>query len=829
MTRADAKQSGHRPLVLITGAAGNLGRSIAQALADGYDVVGFDRDSDREARIFAADLSSTDSLEHAVRALREEHGSRLASVIHLAAYFDFSGEPNPLYNSVNVEGTRRLLAALRKMTVDQLVYSSTMLVHEPTRAGELIDETRPIGPRWEYPKSKAAAEEAIRAEHGDVPYVLLRLAGVYDERSTVPTMAQQIAAVYERDLQSYLFSGDRLAGQAVLHREDMLAAFRLAVDRRAALPPECALLIGEPETIGYGALQDELGYLIHGVDDWPTLRLPKPLAKAGVRALHALEPAIPNALDEGEPTFVKPFMIAMADDHYALDIRRACELLGWTPRHRLKDTLPAIVADLRRDPADWYARQNLKPPAWIAEAQELGKDSGDLAERAAGLVKRELRTCRWAHFANVALGTWVLTQPALVGVTEPGLRLAEHLLGAGVIVSACLSLSWRVQSARWACACLGALLMAAPFLFATGNGAAYLSDTLVGALIFALAAGVKPDVGPSPLARLTGPEIPPGWTYNPSRWTQRLPIIGLALIGLYVSRYLAAYQLEHVPAVWDPFFSGSSGDPRNGTEEIITSSISQAWPVSDAAVGAYTYMLEILTGIVGSSRRWRTMPWLVVLFGLMIAPLGIVSIMFIIIQPVLIGTWSTLALFAAVAVLLQIPYSLDELLASVQFVRRRVRAGQNGLRVFLFGDTDDGRETAGATLEFDRSAGAVLKDAIFDGVSLPWNLVVAALLGVFLMFTRITLGADGSLANAHHLIGALTLTVVSIAAAEVARPARFLNVPLGGALFVIPFAYGADAGTTVVTIACGAAIVGLSLRAGTIKGRYGTWSRWASI
>ena len=46
-------------------------------------------------------------------------------------------------------------------------------------------------------------------------------------------------------------------------------------------------------------------------------------------------------------------------------------------------------------------------------------------------------------------------------------------------------------------------------------------------------------------------------------------------------------------------------------------------------------------------RRWRTMPWLEVLFGLMIAPLGITSIFFIVIQPIVIGTWSTIALITA--------------------------------------------------------------------------------------------------------------------------------------------------------------------------------------
>lgn len=41
--------------------------------------------------------------------LRDAFGSHIASVIHLVACFDFTGADNPLYQSVNVEGTRRLL------------------------------------------------------------------------------------------------------------------------------------------------------------------------------------------------------------------------------------------------------------------------------------------------------------------------------------------------------------------------------------------------------------------------------------------------------------------------------------------------------------------------------------------------------------------------------------------------------------------------------------------------------------------------------------------------------------------------------------------------
>jgi nucleoside-diphosphate-sugar epimerase len=801
---------------------------VAEALRDDYRVVGMDRDRGQtDLPLLRVDLTSDDAVERAFRELRDRYGNRIASVIHLIAYFDFSGEQSPLYRTVNVDGTRRLLRALESFEVEQFVYASTILVHAPCAPGERIDERQPIEPRWAYPQSKAAAEAVIREEHGKIPYVILRLAGVYDTESTVPTMAQQMARIYERDLQSHLYSGNTLVGQSMLHRDDLLDALRRAVDLRAKLPREAEVLIGEPDAIGYDALQDGLGRLFHGDDDWLTLRVPKAVAAAGAWAQQKLEPVVPDAIDEGEEPFIKPFMVRLADDHYALDIRRARELLGWEPRHRLIDELPAMVRAVKADPAAWYARHKIDPPDWIETAAALGHDTGDLAARHAALLKRELRANRWAHLANIVLGTWLMTQPALLAVPEPPLRAAELALGVGVVVFATLALSWRWQWARWVCAALGALVMAAPFLFSTASAAAYLSDTLVGAMIFGLAVCTKPDIGPSPLAALTGPEIPVGWSYNPSAWTQRIPIVALAVVGLYVSRYLAAYQLGHVDHVFEPFFAGSPNDPKNGTEEIITSWVSEAWPVSDAAVGGYTYALEILTGILGSRARWRTMPWLVVLFGLMIAPLGVVSIFFIVIQPILLGTWSTLALLAAAAMLVQIPYSLDELLASVQFVRRRARAGSRWLTVALRGDTDETepRPVARAADELDAPLPAVIGNALGGGVSLPWNLALAAAIAVALLFTRLFLAAEPPLANAHHLIGALVLTVISIAAADVARPVRYLNIVLGAALAGVPLIYDSDAANTAFTVVAGIAIAALSVRRGAIRNRYGAWNR----
>lgn len=817
------ENSDEKPIVLITGATGNLGRSLAETLRQDYRIVGIDlKARDVGFPVLEADFSSDGSIAQCMALFRERYGNQIASVLHLVAYFDFTGEDNPLYSSVNVEGTRRLLHALQDFEVEQFVYASTMLVHAPCRPGERITEEQPIDPRWAYPRSKAEAEAVIKAEHRAIPYVLLRMAGVYDEQSTVPTMAQQMARIYERDLESYFYSGSTLVGQSMLHRDDMLDAFRRTVDRRKDLPPDTELLIGEPDAIGYDALQDELGYLMHGEKDWPTLRLPKAVAAAGAWAQDKLEPVIPDMIDQGEKPFIKPFMVAMADDHYALDVTRARRLLGWEPAHRVKDELPKMVATLKADPVGWYKANKISPSEELQAVADTGEQPHTLVARHRDCIRLQHGQNRWPHFANIGLGAWLLTQPWTIAVQEPGLAWAEILLGAALILFASIAVSWRAQWARWVCAAIGALIMAAPFLFWTTSAAAYLSDTLTGMLVFAFAVCTRPEPGPSAAAALTGPDLPAGWTYNPSEWSQRLPIVALAVVGLIISRHLAAYQLGHNPGAWDPVFDGAAADPRNGTEEIITSWVSEAWPVSDAAVGAYTYALEILTGIVGSRQRWRTMPWLVLIFGLMIAPLGITSIFFIIIQPILLGTWSLPALVAAAVMLIQIPYSLDELLATVQFLRRRVRAGRNWLYVLLFGDTDEG-EAGKPADEFARSPVTVARDMLTGGVSLPWTLALTAVIGLWLLFTRVTLGNSGGMADADHLIGALILTVVSVASAEVARSVRFLNVPLGAALCITPLVYDAETLSTIVSILCGVAVIGLSIPKGPILNRYGTW------
>ncbi|HEX5172020.1 MAG TPA: vitamin K epoxide reductase family protein [Cyclobacteriaceae bacterium] len=158
-------------------------------------------------------------------------------------------------------------------------------------------------------------------------------------------------------------------------------------------------------------------------------------------------------------------------------------------------------------------------------------------------------------------------------------------------------------------------------------------------------------------------EIPPGWDYNPASWSQRIPIVLLAVLGLCIASYLAFYQLEWFDNVWEPFFG-------NGSEKILNSHISSILPVPDAALGALGYFVDALAGVVGGKQRWHKMPWIVIIFGVAVGPLGLVSLLLVIAQPVMLNAWCTLCLISAAISVVMIGPAMDEVLASLQYMKR---------------------------------------------------------------------------------------------------------------------------------------------------------------
>ncbi len=163
---------------------------------------------------------------------------------------------------------------------------------------------------------------------------------------------------------------------------------------------------------------------------------------------------------------------------------------------------------------------------------------------------------------------------------------------------------------------------------------------------------------------------------NPSTWSQRLPIAGAALVGFGIATYLSLFQFDLVANVWDPFFGSAQ------SEKILSSKVSHVLPIPDAALGAIGYLVDAVAGVIGGRDRWRSMPWIVIVFGIAVGPLGFISVMLVVFQPVLFDAFCTLCIASAIISVAMIGPAMDESLASLQHLKRMKAQGHSLWRAF---------------------------------------------------------------------------------------------------------------------------------------------------
>lgn len=345
------------------------------------------------------------------------------------------------------------------------------------------------------------------------------------------------------------------------------------------------------------------------------------------------------------------------------------------------------------------------------------------------------RKVSWAYYGIIVLGLWLIANPPTFGYTVPEMIWSDILTGFALIFFSYFALKPYKLWAQWALVFLGVWLLIAPMVFWSKEEAGLLSNYLIGTLVVCFAIVIPSQPGIKLFAQ-PGPNVPPGWTYNPSSWNQRVPVLFFAWVGFFVARYMGAFQFEFINTVWDPFF----GD---GTRKVLTSKVSESFPVSDAMLGAFSYIMDILFAYAGGTHRWRTMPWVVLIFGFLIVPLGVVSITLVILQPVSVGYWCSLCLTSAFISLIMIPFTVDEVLATTQLMLyEKKERNRSYWTTFWFGGTMEG----GSVEEVSNPATLLektLREAAGDFKSLPWNLLLIIPVGAWIMAAPAVLGYGG--------------------------------------------------------------------------------------
>jgi UDP-glucose 4-epimerase len=167
-----------RPIVLVTGSSGLVGRNLVPVLARGGWVVrqALRTPSGSDDEVLIDSIGPTTDWRSALDGVE--------AVVHLAARVHHPSEEQAaeLYRSVNTEGTLQLARCAAMAGVQQFIFVSTVLVHGRSNDGRPpFCETDTLTPRGVYGISKAAAEAGLEAlaQDSDISVTVIRSPLVY--------------------------------------------------------------------------------------------------------------------------------------------------------------------------------------------------------------------------------------------------------------------------------------------------------------------------------------------------------------------------------------------------------------------------------------------------------------------------------------------------------------------------------------------------------------------------------------------------------------------------------------------------------------------------
>ncbi|UFS98118.1 NAD-dependent epimerase/dehydratase family protein [Nocardia huaxiensis] len=214
--------------VLVTGAAGYLGRAVVSALAAEHEPIALVHRPSAPiagaAEIHVADLLDPAALRRAMTGVQ--------AVCHLAGLGNARESlADPLaYFRVNTAGTTALLEAMAAERVEHLVFASTAAIYA-TATHKPLDESAPDAPAHPYASSKLAAEWAAEAQArtGALAATILRLMNVTGGHDPNPTRLIPRTLAAAAGAGTLEINGDGTTQRDYLHVDDAAHAFRAAL------------------------------------------------------------------------------------------------------------------------------------------------------------------------------------------------------------------------------------------------------------------------------------------------------------------------------------------------------------------------------------------------------------------------------------------------------------------------------------------------------------------------------------------------------------------------------------------------------------------------
>ncbi len=344
-----------RPIIVITGACGFVGRHLISSLKEEFRIIGVDWRSQEQGSIpksqgvrwAQADITDMSAL---TRALGEvvSRDTRPDLVLHLAAYYDFEGETHrEHYWRTNVVGTRNMLDLCESFGIPRFVLASSLAACRFPAPGETLDESSPPDGDHIYAQTKAAAE-AMLAEYRSIHSLIVRFAAMFSDFCEYPPLFEFLQTWLSPVWNSRVLGGAGRSAIPYLHIRDAVRLLRAMLHRFDDLEQRAVIVASPDGSTSHKELFRTATAAYYGAPKRP-IHVPKILVRPGIWARLLWGRLL------GSIPFERPWMADYVDLAMNADSSRTRALLDWQPIERLAilRRLPLMIDNYSSYPGEW--------------------------------------------------------------------------------------------------------------------------------------------------------------------------------------------------------------------------------------------------------------------------------------------------------------------------------------------------------------------------------------------------------------------------------------------------------------------------------------------
>jgi len=284
-------------------------------------------------------------------------------MLHLAGYYDFTGEEHPEYQRTNITGTRNVLELAVPLNLKRLFFTSSVAACPfPPPGGAVTEDTPPTAPP-PYSRSKRVGEEMLFEYKDKIPSCILRLAAIFSNWCEYEPLYNFLETWFSGGLNGWnsrILGGRGQWAIPYMHVRDLLQFCLKVVEKCDAVQP-FSVLQGCPNgCTTHLELFREATRCYYGAARQP-LYVPKPMARLGIVMREYLGRVT------GQMPFERRWMGEYIDLKLNIDATRTHRRLDWQPRPDLDilKCVPNMVRNRQEYPEEWERRYQATKKGYV--------------------------------------------------------------------------------------------------------------------------------------------------------------------------------------------------------------------------------------------------------------------------------------------------------------------------------------------------------------------------------------------------------------------------------------------------------------------------------